>query len=126
MARTGINNGAIRGFLYILMSSIRERHDAVFDDATDPDDAVLRVHSIGGIPEPVLLFTEILCDRDRSWLRNELLLTCMITPIERRSSTNEASSSTATTPATCFVASQRCAQDVGEPGFGVDVVANAP
>src|SRR2546426_5746913 len=45
-----------------LDAEVGERHDAVFADAIDPDDAVLRIHSIGDIPQPVLVFTEILCD----------------------------------------------------------------
>ncbi len=52
--------------MYILMSSIRlnaevgERQDAVFSDTVDPDDTVFDFHLAGGVPQPILVFTELL------------------------------------------------------------------
>ncbi len=57
--------------MYILMSSIRqfdqalnaevgERQDAVFSDAVDPDDTVFDFHLAGDVPQPILVFAELL------------------------------------------------------------------
>jgi hypothetical protein len=40
-----------------LVAEVGERHDGLFVDAIDSDDAVLRVHSIGDIPQPVLVLS---------------------------------------------------------------------
>ena len=45
-----------------LNSEVGERQDAVFADAIDPDDAVLDFHLIGDVPQPILVFSEILGD----------------------------------------------------------------
>lgn len=45
-----------------LDSEVGERHDAVFSDAVDPDDAILDVHFIGHVVQPVLVFAESLGD----------------------------------------------------------------
>ena len=39
-----------------------ERHDAVFADPVDPDDAILGFHFVGDVDQPVLVFAEILGD----------------------------------------------------------------
>ena len=43
-------------------SEAGERLDAIFSDALDPDDAVLDLHFAGDIPQPVLVFAEVLGD----------------------------------------------------------------
>ena len=44
----------------VLDSEVGERQDAVFSDAIDPDDTVLDFHFIGDVPQPILVFFEIL------------------------------------------------------------------
>ena len=39
-----------------------ERLDAVFSDAINPDDAVLDFHFVGDVPQPALVFAEVLGD----------------------------------------------------------------
>lgn len=46
----------------VLDPEVGERHDTVFADAIDPDDAVLDVHFIGDIPQPIFVLTELLGD----------------------------------------------------------------
>jgi hypothetical protein len=43
-------------------AEVRERLDAVFSDAIDPDDAVLDLHFVGDVPQPVFVFAEVLRD----------------------------------------------------------------
>jgi len=43
-------------------AEVGERHGAVVTYAVNPNNAVLRVHSVGHIPEPVFVFAEILRD----------------------------------------------------------------
>ena len=46
----------------VFNSEVGERLDAIFSDAVDPDDAVLDFHFVGDVPEPILVFSEILGD----------------------------------------------------------------
>ena len=46
----------------VLDSEVGERHDAIFTDAIDPDEAVLGIHFIGDVAQPVLIFAEMLGD----------------------------------------------------------------
>ncbi|OAF07553.1 hypothetical protein AYJ54_37615 [Bradyrhizobium centrolobii] len=41
---------------------VGERLDTVFSDAIDPDGAVLDLHFIGDVPQPVLIYAKILGD----------------------------------------------------------------
>ena len=41
---------------------VRKRHDAIFADAIDPDDAVLDIHFAGDVVQPVFVFAEVLSD----------------------------------------------------------------
>lgn len=43
-------------------AEVGEGLDAVFSDAIDPDDAVFDLHFIGDVPQPVLIFAEVLGD----------------------------------------------------------------
>ena len=45
-----------------LNAEVGERQDSVFSDAIDPDDTVLDFHFIGDVPQPILVFSEILGD----------------------------------------------------------------
>jgi hypothetical protein len=49
-------------FDQVFDAEVGERHDTVVSDAKDPDKAVLRVHSIGNVPQPVLVFAKIPCN----------------------------------------------------------------
>jgi hypothetical protein len=46
----------------VFNSEVRKRHDAIFSNAVDPDDAVLGIHFIGDVPQPVFVFAEVLSD----------------------------------------------------------------
>ena len=46
----------------VLDAEVGERQDAVFSDAIDPDDAILDFHFIGNVPQPILVFAEVLGD----------------------------------------------------------------
>ena len=46
----------------VLNAEVGERQDPVFSDAIDPNDTVLDFHFVGDIPEPILIFSEILGD----------------------------------------------------------------
>lgn len=41
---------------HIFDAKMGERHDPVVTDAVNPDDAVLRIYSVGHVPKPVLVF----------------------------------------------------------------------
>ena len=43
-------------------TEVGERLDTVFSDAIDPDDAVLDLHFVGDVPQPVFVFAEVLGD----------------------------------------------------------------
>ena len=43
-------------------AEVSERLDAVFSDAIDPDDAVLDLHLVGDVPQPIFVFAEVLGD----------------------------------------------------------------
>jgi len=43
-------------------SEAGERLDAIFSDAIDPDDAVVDLHFVGNVPQPVFVFAEVLRD----------------------------------------------------------------
>ena len=43
-----------------LNAEVGERQDAVFSDAVDPDDTVFDFHLAGDVPQPILVFTELL------------------------------------------------------------------
>lgn len=43
-----------------LNAEVGERQDAVFSDAVDPDDTVLDFHLAGDVPQPILVFAELL------------------------------------------------------------------
>ena len=43
-----------------LDAEVGKRHDAFVSDAVDPDEPVLGVHLIGDVPQPVLVFPEVL------------------------------------------------------------------
>lgn len=45
-----------------LNSEIGERYYAVVSDAIDPDDAILGVHFIGDVPQPIFVLAEVLSD----------------------------------------------------------------
>ena len=49
-------------FGQIFDSQVGERLDTIFSDAIDPDDAVLDLHFVGDVPQPVLVFAEVLRD----------------------------------------------------------------
>ncbi|MEY9181297.1 hypothetical protein [Bradyrhizobium sp. USDA 313] len=42
-------------------AEVGERHDLI-THTINPDDAILRVHSVGHVPDPVLVFAEVFCD----------------------------------------------------------------
>ena len=44
-------------------AEVGERHDAVFSDAVDPEQAILGVHFAGDVPQPVLVLAEVLATR---------------------------------------------------------------
>lgn len=46
----------------VFNSEVGKRHDAVISDAIDPDDAVLGIHFVGHVPQPVFVFAEVLSD----------------------------------------------------------------
>jgi hypothetical protein len=46
----------------VFNSEVGKRHDAVFSNAVDPDDAILSVHFIGDVPQPIFVFAEVLSD----------------------------------------------------------------
>jgi hypothetical protein len=46
----------------ILDSKVGERHDAIFANTLDPDNAILDFHFIGNVVQPVLVFTQVLGD----------------------------------------------------------------
>ena len=46
----------------VFNSEVGKRHDAVFSNAIDPDDAVLGIHFVGDAVQPVFVFAEVLSD----------------------------------------------------------------
>jgi len=46
----------------VFNSEVRKRHYAIFFDAIDPDDAVLGIHFVGDVVQPVFVFAEVLSD----------------------------------------------------------------
>ena len=46
----------------VLDAEVGERQDAVFSDPVDPNDAILDLHFIGDVRQPVFVFAEILGD----------------------------------------------------------------
>ena len=46
----------------VLDAEVGERHGLVVTYAVNSDDAILCVHSVGHVPEPVLVFAEVFCD----------------------------------------------------------------
>ena len=49
----------------VFNSEVRKRHNAIFSDAIDPDDAVLGIHFVGDVMQPVFVFAEVLRDLRR-------------------------------------------------------------
>jgi hypothetical protein len=49
-------------FDQVFNSEVGERLDAVFSDAVDPDDAVLDLHFVGDVAQPVFVFSQVLSD----------------------------------------------------------------
>lgn len=43
-------------------AEVSERLDTVFANTIDPDSAVLDLHSIGNVSQPIFIFTEVLRD----------------------------------------------------------------
>ncbi len=39
-------------------TKVGERHDGIFAWAIDPDQAVLLIHFVGNVPQPILVFAE--------------------------------------------------------------------
>ena len=78
----------------VFNSEVGKRHDAVISDAIDPDDAVLGIHFVGHVPQPVFVFAEVLSDTsDGGDMMN--LVECMVTQLERRSLSSVMSNSRA-------------------------------
>jgi hypothetical protein len=46
----------------IFNSEVGKRHYTVFSDAVDPDEAVVGIHFICDVPQPVFVFAEVLTD----------------------------------------------------------------
>src|SRR5271165_917489 len=44
----------------VFNSEVGKRYYAVFSDAIDPDDAVLGIHFVGDVAQPVFVFAEVL------------------------------------------------------------------
>ncbi|WP_210266294.1 hypothetical protein [Bradyrhizobium australiense] len=43
-------------------TEVGERHDVVVTDTEDPDEAILWIHPVRHVTEPVLVFAKVLCD----------------------------------------------------------------